>query len=87
MPRHKQPESNDVRHAQLFRNGRNQAVRIPRDWELPGTTVLIRRDGVRLILEPVRKQSLRVLLDSWQPIDEDWPEITDQPPRPVKLFE
>jgi antitoxin VapB len=87
MPRHKQQEPGDVRQVQLFRNGRNQAVRIPRDWELPGTSALIRKDGSRLILEPVPKLSLKELLDSWKPIDEDWPEMPRQPPRPVKLFE
>lgn len=31
--------------ARLFRNGRNQAVRIPRKFELPGQEVAIRKDG------------------------------------------
>jgi len=30
------------RHASLFRNGRNQAVRIPREFEMEGTEVLMR---------------------------------------------
>jgi antitoxin VapB len=40
-------------HASLFRNGRNQAVRIPREMELPGKEVLIHREGYRLVIEPV----------------------------------
>ncbi len=31
------------RHARLFRNGRNQAVRIPREFELPGQKSVVRR--------------------------------------------
>ena len=44
-----QPE----RHVRLFRNGRNQAVRIPRDFEMDGNEAIIRKEGNRLILEPV----------------------------------
>jgi len=42
-----------IRHANLFRNGRNQTVQIPREMELPGKEVLIHREGYRLIIEPV----------------------------------
>ena len=35
------------RHVKLFKNGRNQAVRIPREFELPGEDALIRQDGQR----------------------------------------
>ena len=33
---------NSERHVSLFRNGRNQAVRIPREFELEGTEAIIR---------------------------------------------
>ena len=52
----------DVREVRLFRNNRNQAVRIPVDLELPGDRALLRREGERLILEPIRKQGLLGLL-------------------------
>jgi hypothetical protein len=32
------------------KNGRNQAVRIPREWGLPGKTAMVTQDGARLIL-------------------------------------
>jgi antitoxin VapB len=41
------------RRVSLFRNGRNQAVRIPRSFELPGREVVMRKEGDRLIIEPV----------------------------------
>ena len=41
-----------TRHVRLFRNGRNQAVRIPREFELPGEEAILRKDkSGRLILE------------------------------------
>ena len=42
-----------ARAVKLFRNGANQAVRIPKEFELPGTTALMHREGNRLILELV----------------------------------
>jgi tRNA(fMet)-specific endonuclease VapC len=33
----------------LFRNGRNQAIRIPREFELPGDEAIIRKEGARLV--------------------------------------
>ena len=70
------------RHAALFRNGRNQAVRIPREFEMEGSEVLIRKDGNNLVLTPIRRNKLRDLLASWKPLDEVLPEIEDPPPQP-----
>ena len=69
------------RRAALFRNGRNQAVRIPREFEMKGTEVLIRKEGERLILTPIRKNRLLDLLASWEPLDEDLPDVEDPPPQ------
>ena len=69
------------RHASLFRNGRNQAVRIPREFELDGSEVLIRKEGEQLILTPIRKNRLLDLVASWEPLDEGLPEIEDPAPQ------
>ncbi len=61
---------NPERRVSLFRNGRNQAVRIPRECELPGDQAILRKEGERLILEPVKTQSLLSLLAGWAPLDE-----------------
>src|SRR5436853_6905644 len=37
----------EQRHVRLFRNGRNQAVRIPVEFELPGDEAIMHRDGDR----------------------------------------
>ena len=61
---------NEIRHVRLFRNGRNQAVRIPVEFELPGDEALMRRDGDRLVIEPLAKRGLSALLASLEPLDE-----------------
>ena len=60
-------------------------MQIPREFELPGDEVMIRKDGSRLIIEPVAKGSLLGLLATLQPIDEEFPPIPDPPPRRVKI--
>jgi antitoxin VapB len=73
------------RHVKLFKNGRNQAVRIPREFELPGEDAIMRKEGERLIIEPTPPKSLLVLLATLAPLDEEFPPITDSPPEPVEL--
>ncbi len=74
-----------TRHVKLFRNGRNQAVRIPREFELPGDDAILRKEGARLIIEPAPPKSLLALLASFEPSDEDFPEIADLPPERFSL--
>lgn len=76
----------DIRQVRLFRNNRSQAVRIPVDFELPGTEALIHREGDRLILEPVRKAGLIGLLAQWDALDDDLPEIADPVPPPEDIL-
>ena len=66
-----------VRQVRLFRNGRNQAVRIPREFELEGAEALMRREGDCLIIEPVRKGRLLDLLARLQPLPEEFPDVDD----------
>jgi antitoxin VapB len=73
------------RVVKLFRNGRNQAVRIPREFELPGSEAVMRKEGPRLVIEPAPKRSLVEILKSLKPIDEEFPEVEDPPPERVDL--
>jgi antitoxin VapB len=73
------------RHVKLFKNGRNQAVRIPREFELPGEDAIIRKEGQRLIIEPAPPRSLLAVLSQLQSLDEDFPPIEDLPASPVDL--
>ena len=73
------------RHVRLFRNGRNQAVRIPRDLELPGHAAILRKEGRRLVVEPVAPRSLLAVLATLKPLNEDVPRIERFPAEPVDL--
>lgn len=73
------------RHVRLFKNGRNQAVRIPREFELPGEEAIMRKEGDRLIIEPIPPKSLLELLATLEPLDEDFPPIPDLPAGPFEF--
>jgi len=73
------------RHVKLFKNGRNRAVRIPREFEFPGEEAIMRKEGDRLIIEPAPPKSLLALLATLAPLDEDFPPIADLPSDPVDL--
>jgi antitoxin VapB len=68
------------RHVRLFRNGRNQAIRIPRDLELEGDEAIIHKEGDRLIVEPVRKGRLLALLATLPPLEEPFPDVDEDLP-------
>jgi antitoxin VapB len=70
----------EQRHVRLFRNGRNQAVRIPLEFELPGDEAIMRRDGDCLVIEPLRRRGLIALLKTTKPLDEAFPEFDDPVP-------
>ena len=74
------------RQVRLFRNGRNQALRIPREFELEADEALIHKDGNRLIIEPVPRKSLLELLATWEPMDEVFPAMEDSLVEPEEIF-
>lgn len=58
--------------AKIFKNGRSQAIRIPKDFAFEGVTeLIIRKVGQKLILEPVRKSWL-TLNDESEPVGDDF---------------
>ena len=75
------------RHVRLFRNGRNQALRIPREFELPGDEAILRKEGGRLVIEPIaRRRNLNELLATLQPLSESFPTIEDMPSVDEDIF-
>ncbi len=52
-----------------------RGLRIPREFELDGDEAIIRKEGDRLIVEPVRKGGLIALLTTLQPLDETFPNV------------
>lgn len=67
--------SETERRVRLFRNGRNQALRIPREFEMAGDEAILRKEGDRLIIEPVRKDRLLAVLASLQPLEAPFPDV------------
>ncbi len=80
MPK-KPPASERI--VRVFRNGRNQAVRIPREFELPTEDAIMRKEGHRLIIEPAPPKSLRSVLAGLKPLREKFPRIPDVPAESV----
>jgi antitoxin VapB len=81
----KRTETGPERHVRVFKNGRNKAVRIPREFEFPGEDAIMRKEGDRLVIEPVPTKSLLALLARLAPLREDFPPILDVPPDAVDL--
>lgn len=75
----------ETRTVRLFRNGRNQAVRIPREFELPGREALLSREGDALTLRAAKPRSLLAVLKSLEPLEEFLPETRDRLPERVEF--
>lgn len=79
----------EKRQVKLFRNGRNQAVRIPREFELPGEDAIMTKEGDRIVIEPAKDQRTLADMIEWlrtqPPLDEAFPEIDDLAHTPVEL--
>jgi antitoxin VapB len=69
----------------LPERGRNQAVRIPREFEPPGEGAVMREDGGRLVIEPAATRSLLAVLTVLEPVEEDFPLIEELAHTPVDL--
>lgn len=77
--------SANSKRARVFRNGGNQAVRIPRDFEFDVDEVVVRKVGRSLIIEPALPLSLHRLLDTLEPIEERLDPIAELPLEDVDL--
>ena len=88
LPGALEPVSREAsRRVSLFRNGANQAVRIPKEFELPGKEATLRRVGNHLVLEALPDKpkkgtpaALLLALDEMAklgPIDEGFPDVDD----------
>jgi antitoxin VapB len=83
----------DTATAKLFKHGRSQAVRLPKEFRLPGKEVRVRRIGRGVLLEPLEGDRDRVKsifaeidrLGGAEFLPEGRPEQPPMPP-PRKLF-
>ena len=63
------------RHVSLLTNGQDQVLTIPHEFALSYTEVLLRKEGHRLIIEPIPPNSLLSLLTKLQDITDNFPDI------------
>ena len=76
MPKEFIPPKPLTRRVTVFRNGRNQAIRIPRDFEFQADEVILEKEGDRLIVQPVnREPSLFEVLAALEPLTEEFPDV------------
>jgi len=85
MLRHMPKTANPGRQVRVFKNGRNRAIRIPREFEFEGEEAIMRKEGTRLIIEPAPPKSLLAVLATLTPLAEEFPPLGDIPPDPVDL--
>ena len=77
-----------MRTAKLFKNGRSQAVRLPKEFRFDGTQVFIKKMGNMVVLIP-EQDSWQTLFDSLEQFSDDFMESRNQPEQQVRegLFE
>jgi antitoxin VapB len=75
-----------VPRAKLFMNGRSQAVRLPKEFRFQGDEVSIRKEGSKVILEPVKRRAWpKGYWTSWSPVPADFRAPEPLPSKPVTL--
>jgi antitoxin VapB len=79
-PQGKSVTKSPARSVSLFRNGANQAVRIPKEFEFPPGQVSITKVGDTLVLKPIPEAPIRgtaaALVAALQSM-KNWPVITE----------
>lgn len=72
--------------AKIFRNGRNQAIRIPVEMSFDTDTVVLEKRGSTLLVKPQRQGGWReYFADDSTALPEDFELPDDPPPEPVDL--
>ncbi len=65
----------------LERVGSQQTLRIPHEFELKGDEAMLRKEGDRLVIEPIHKPSLLAVLATLEKIEEEFADVdADLPP-------
>lgn len=73
----------EERRVKLFREGPDQALRIPREWEFDADEALVRFEGGVLIVRPVQRTRLLPWLASLEPLDVSFPDVDDSDLAPL----
>jgi antitoxin VapB len=65
------------RYVSLLISGQEQILTIPPEFALSGTEVLLRKEGHRLVIEPIPSSSLLSLLTTLPDIMDNFPDIDE----------
>jgi antitoxin VapB len=65
--------------ARLFQSGNSQAIRLPKKYRLPGSTVYLKRLGKAIIVLP-EDSAWQPMLESLSEFDDDFMVERNQPP-------
>lgn len=73
---------NEIKKSSLIQGQGGQIIKVPEGFELPGTDIIITKDGDRLIIEPSSDaakdpRQLAALLDTWEDLDIEWPDVDE----------
>ena len=67
-----------MKTAKLFKNGQSQAVRLPKEFRMPGSEVYIKKQGEAVVLLP-KGSSWRSLFESLDHFEKDFRIERNQP--------
>jgi antitoxin VapB len=67
-----------VKTAKLFRNGKSQAVRLPKEFRFEGDFVYVKKSGKAVVLLPAQR-SWDSLVESLEKFSDDFMTDRDQP--------
>lgn len=73
--------------AKLFKNGRSQAVRLPKEFRFEGEEVYVRREGNSVVLSPKNPPDdnpWKELFAAFDMFDPRFPIVRDQPPQQIR---
>ena len=66
-----------MKQAKLFKNGQSQAVRLPKEYRLPGESVYVRRVGEAILLIP-KENPWNLFLEACSKFTDDFMEKREQ---------
>lgn len=61
----------------LVRHGTYQSLNIPPEFQIPTDEVRIRKEGQKLVIEPIKVPSLLALLATLPDVEDEFPDIDE----------
>ncbi len=68
-----------MKTAKIFRNGQSQAVRLPKEFRVKGSKVLIKRQGGSIVLTPIDQEPWEDFIKNLHEFSGDYMNERNQP--------